>query len=140
MTDKKPFLSITPDVDDDAIAALARTKGVPELTGGADPKPRHKIVVATDGANDRQREPRRAGEGHRTELAPIDPATVPLEATPRHRISYVKAGIPDYALIELKTRALHQKVSLNHLLLTALRKDGITIHEADLIEDGRRLR
>lgn len=148
MITKKPFLSITPDVDDDAIAALARTKGVPELTPQAMPAPRRAITIPDTHANDRSAEAteQRAGHGvgQGAPVAPLPSATAQTSAepapTPRARISYVKAGIPDYALVELKTRALTEKVSLNHLLLAALRKDGITIHDADMVEDGRRIR
>jgi hypothetical protein len=142
---RKPFLSITPDVDDDAIARLARTKGVPELTSSRDAGPRRQIVVPETSANDRVSEAKgREGEGALINHIAAERVTTPeAEAagpTPRGRISYVKAGIPDYALIELKTRALTEKVSLNHLLLAALKQAGIHIRDADMIEDGRRLR
>jgi hypothetical protein len=55
-------------------------------------------------------------------------------------MSYVKACLPDYALTELKTRALQQRVSINHLLLKALDQAGIHIKPDDLVADGRRLR
>jgi hypothetical protein len=48
--------------------------------------------------------------------------------------------LPTYAWTEMKIRAAQQQTSLRHVVMTALRKDGITIHDADMIEDGRRLR
>lgn len=145
--DRKPFLAIAPDVDDEAIARLAEQKGVPVLTRAAPPRPRREIVVPDTAANDGtgdagHGEIGRAGQGGAAAHRPEDrrPEDATPAPTPRARISYVKAGIPDYALVELKTRALHEKVSLNHLLLKALKATGITVHDADLVEDGRRLR
>jgi hypothetical protein len=41
---------------------------------------------------------------------------------------------------ELKIRAAHKQTSVKHIVMTALKADGITIAEADMIEDGRRIR
>ena len=125
---KKPFLSIAADIDDSAIERMALAKGVPQLS---------QTVANRSQAMAAMSEPSRAGQG-----AQIVPAAEPeVETpTPRARISYVKAGIPDYALLELKTRAMHEKVSLNHIILSALKTAGFDIHDRDLIEDGRRLR
>ena len=124
---RKPFLSFTSDIDDSAIEAMARSKGVPALTR-PDLVPergmshRHDTTV---GDSDREL----AAE------AAVEPGT-----TPRGRMAYVKACLPDYALLELKTRAARERVSVNHILMKALTLAGIPIKPEDMIEDGRRLR
>lgn len=112
---KKPFLSIGAEVDDDAIEAIARRKGVPAMT--------------TAEVTPRASEP--GGQG-----AAITPSMEP----PRPQLSYIKAAIPDYALTDLKTRALKDEVTVNHLILKALTGLGIAIRPEHMIEDGRRLR
>jgi hypothetical protein len=141
METRKPFLSIAGDVDDDALEAVARLKGVPSLTPAlAQMTPTMPTVpaaapragaAAARGANSR------AGQGDE-----VTTSLVPSERgpTPRRCMSYVKACLPDYALTELKTRALQQRVSINHILLKALDQAGIRIKPDDLVEDGRRLR
>lgn len=109
-TERAPFAPISPDIDDDKLERLAAEKGV-----GALVKP-----VAN-----------RAGEGTRK------PST---DATPRSEMKSLNLDLPTYAWTEMKIRAAQQQTSLRHVVMTALRKDGITIHDADMIEDGRRLR
>jgi hypothetical protein len=48
--------------------------------------------------------------------------------------------LPDYAWTELKIRAAHRQTSVRHVIFSALVKDGITITDTDMIEDGRRAR
>lgn len=128
MTDqRKPFLSFASDIDDSAIEAMARSKGVPALTR---PEP----------APDRQRSSRqdRTAGGSDASFAPSP--EVDTGTTPRSRMAYVKACLPDYALLELKTRAARERVSVNHILMKALTDAGIPIRAEDMIEDGRRVR
>ncbi|MBL8884233.1 MAG: hypothetical protein JNL45_14400 [Hyphomicrobium sp.] len=126
---RKPFFSIADDVDDSALEAIARKKGVPALTQGAGPT--DKAVDPTVGKS-------RAVAREATVMPAND--TIHAGPTPRTRMYYVKACLPDYALAELKTRACAERVSVNHLLLKALTLSGIAIKAEDLIEDGRRLR
>ncbi len=111
---KKPFLSIAAEVDDDAIEAIARRKGVPAMTT----------------AEVTPRAPEPGGQG----AAPV------AERAPRPQLSYIKAAIPDYALTDLKTLALQDEVTVNHLSLKARTGLGITIRPEHMVEDGRRLR
>ena len=48
--------------------------------------------------------------------------------------------LPAYVWTELKIRAAQRQTSLKHVVMSALVKDGVTILEADMIEDGRRIR
>jgi hypothetical protein len=52
----------------------------------------------------------------------------------------VNVELPDYVWIELKMRAAREMVSVQHVMMTALKGHGIVINEADMVEDGRRLR
>ncbi|MDX2287258.1 MAG: hypothetical protein NW217_00335 [Hyphomicrobiaceae bacterium] len=108
-------MSIAADVDDSALEAMARTKGVPAMV-------------------DARALPRE----HREEQG-RGPLAEP-EGAVRPRLSYIKAAIPDYALTELKTRALKDDVTVNHLILKALSRMGIAILPEHMVEDGRRLR
>ncbi|MGD9786045.1 MAG: hypothetical protein AB7E80_15665 [Hyphomicrobiaceae bacterium] len=116
-TERAPFAPISPDIDDDRLERLAADKGV-----GALVKP-----VAN-----------RAGEGT-ARTAETRPAPSP-DATPRSDMKSLNLELPAYVWTELKIRAAQQQTSLKHVVMTALLKDGVTIKDADMIEDGRRLR
>jgi len=117
-TERAPFAPITPDIDDDKLERLAAEKGV-----GALVKP-----VAN-----------RAGEGPRKPAASARPVPSP-DATPRSEMKSLNLELPAYVWTELKIRAAQQQSSLKHVVMSALVKDGVTIKDADMIEDGRRLR
>ena len=130
---RKPFQSIAPDIDDAALEAVARAKGVPSLLRsepGTPPRATEAIAQAGSPPD---------GQGA-SRLADETDETIAIGPTPRNRMAYVKACLPDYALVELKTRAVIERVSVNHILLKALCRAGIDIKPDDLIEDGRRLR
>ena len=67
-------------------------------------------------------------------------AAEPAQSTPRSRMKGLKIELPDYVWIALKKRAAEEMVSLRHVIMTALRAQGISINQADMVEDGRRLR
>jgi hypothetical protein len=117
-TERAPFAPITPDIDDDKLERLAAEKGV-----GALVKP-----VAN-----------RAGEGARKPAENARPVPSP-DATPRSEMKSLNLELPAYVWTELKIRAAQQQSSLKHVVMSALVKDGVTIKDADMIEDGRRLR
>lgn len=48
--------------------------------------------------------------------------------------------VPDYVWVALKSRAAQNFTSVRYHILKLLTQDGIEIAEADLVEDGRRLR
>ena len=48
--------------------------------------------------------------------------------------------VPDYAWIAIKMRAAQQMVSARHIIMEALRAQGIDIKDVDMVEDGQRLR
>ena len=52
----------------------------------------------------------------------------------------VNVEVPDYAWIAIKMRAAQEMSWVRHVMMTALKSQGIEIRDADMIEDGRRLR
>lgn len=117
---RPPFVSLDPDLDDQKLETLAHKKGVGILQR---PAPQRE-----QGAN-----------AASPALAPA-PEQPRSGATPRARMKPLNVELPDYVWTELKIRAAHRQTSVRHVVLSALVKDGITIADADLIEDGRRSR
>jgi plasmid stability protein len=120
---RAPFLPVTSDIGDDQLERLAKEKGVGSLV---------KPTANTNGA----------GEGA---PMPPDPTVVDDEAptsaaTPRSRMKTVNLELPDYVWTDLKIRAAHKQTSVRHIVMTALQGEGVTIHDADMVEDGRRMR
>lgn len=117
---RAPFLPVTNDIDDDKLEKLAADKGVGSL-----------VKPLVNGA----------GEG--TRAAPAKPKAekaADAGGTPRSEMKSLNLELPGYVWTELKIRAAQRQTSLKHVVMTALIGDGITIEEADMIEDGRRLR
>ena len=61
-------------------------------------------------------------------------------ATPRSEMKSLNLELPAYVWTELKIRAAQRQTSLKHVVMSALVKDGVTIQDVDMIEDGRRIR
>ncbi|MET4724851.1 hypothetical protein ABIF63_008957 [Bradyrhizobium japonicum] len=121
-TNRPPFRPLDPDVTDEHLENLAREKGVGTLQKPEAPREQGpKIVV----------------QAPATAAVPEPPAK---GATPRSRMKPINIEAPDYLQVELKVRAAHRQTSVRHVILSALVKDGFTIAEADMIEDGRRAR
>ena len=62
------------------------------------------------------------------------------KATPRNRLKTINIELPDYIWTELKIRAAKQQTTVKHVILKCIRANGITVNDADMIPDGRRLR
>ena len=126
---RAPFQSVIADVDDDRLERLAEEKGVGALV---------------------KSKPDRAGEGAPPRISlPVSNAKAPtlaevedsaIAATPRSAMKSVNIELPLSVWTELKIRAARQQTSVRHIIMTLLRNDGIEINDADMIEDGRRLR
>lgn len=129
MTDRrKAFAPITDDIDS-RIEAMARAKGVPSLTT-PDAVPLPESMPASN-----------YGAGRPSYLAPLpEVAVAPPSTPPKTKVTSVKSFVPDYAYLEIKLRAAHERVSVNHIVLKALDAAGFHIKPEDMIEDGRRLR
>lgn len=116
-----PFLPVSADIDDEALESLARDKGVGALVK---PERAQRVAIEPPG------------------LRPSEAVASPGVAapTPRHRMKPINIELPDYAWTELKIRAARAQVSVRHIIMTALKQQGIPIADIDLVEDGRRLR
>lgn len=119
---RAPFMPVTPDLDDE-LERLAANKGVATMVKPDLPEP---PAI------------KRQGEGA-VVPAKAEPATKP-GATPRERMKAVNLELPDYVWTDLKIRAAHAQTSVRHIIMKALKANGIMIAEADMVEDGRRLR
>jgi len=128
MSDKKQnrpdFQSVEIDEIDSRLEQKALEKGIPTLVtpkageGQAFNQP-------VDESRDQRQKPRKPSRA---------------QATPRARMRSLNIELPDYAWVELKTKAARQMVSVRHLIMSALIETGIEIKDEDMIEDGRRLR
>ena len=67
--------------------------------------------------------------------------TQKLEATePAPDMKPLNTEVPGYTWTSLKIRAAQEMTSVRYIVLSALRDAGIDVRDADLVEDGRRLR
>ena len=129
MTSPRPrpaFQSVELDPIDARLEAKAAAKGIPTLVS-----PRPEPVAEPEAALAMPRVPpgRKAHRAGETQAA-----------TPRARMMALNIEVPDYVWIALKTRAAQELGSVRHFTLKAYRAQGIEIRDADMIEDGRRLR
>jgi hypothetical protein len=120
------FLSVELDPIDARLDAKAAEKGIPTLVSPRIEETAPAGIPAA--AASAALAPRKQGRG---------PST---EATPRSRMRGLKIELPDYVWVELKKQAAEEMVSLRHVIMKALRAKGIPINDADMVEDGRRLR
>lgn len=115
--ERKPFMPVSNDVDDDRLEQLAREKGVGKL----------ETPVRTDS---------RAGEGsglvHAAELR-LEPEAPPSGATPRSAMHKINFEAPDYLSTELKIDAARKQTSVRHVIMMALKEAGFTIKDIDMI-------
>jgi hypothetical protein len=118
--ERKPFMPVSNDVDDDRLEQLAREKGVGKMETPMRPECRGGEVPPT--APEPDSELRNSG------------------ATPRSKMQKVNFEAPDYLSTELKIDAAEKNTSVRHVIMLALKKAGFTIMDIDMIEDGRRLR
>lgn len=110
-------------------AFQAVEKGIPTLVV---PKP--EAAEPTPVTNEQSAAPKPAA------TKPRGRAGGSVQTTPRGRMKTLNVEVPDYAWIEIKMRAAQQMVSVRHVIMSALKSDGIAINDADMIEYGRRLR
>ena len=116
---RKPFMPISND-DDDELERLARLKGV------------GKFETPGSSLN-------RAGEGGSPQeaLLPTPPTAAPFASIDVCKINF---EAPGYLGTALKIQAAQLRTSVRHVILKALKEAGFEVRDADMIEDGRRLR
>lgn len=113
---RKPFRALDVEIDDSRLERLAEQKGVATMV-----KPGSEAGEETKAA----RKPK------------VDPESLP---TPAAQMKNFSIEIPDYVWKELKVRAAHRGVTIKHVIMESLRREGFEIRKADMIEDGRRNR
>lgn len=128
-TRRAPFMPVTPDIDDEQLERLAQGKGVGTLVTTKPAEPR-----AGEGAP----VPSPAAASMPTKIEKPE-AAVPTP-TPRADMKSVNLELPLYLWTDLKIRAAQSQTSLRHVIMKALKAEGFTIADIDMIEDGRRLR
>ena len=143
---RKPFLSITPEVDDEAIEAIAARKGIrtlqpttPRAASGAGVGPASPAIQSAQAAvSARPAVAEQGANATAPEIEPAAPEETQIGRTARCNLHYARVGVPDYAMLELRTRSARGEGTVNYILLKALNDYGIVIKPEDLIEDGRR--
>ena len=129
MTDSKKtrpaFQPITIDPIDERLEARAAQRGVPTLVS---PELGERSTAARA-----KPEPQPLAE------APIV-TSPPAQPTPRlhGRRKAINLQVPDYVWRELKRISADRMTTVRHVIMTALRAQGVHINEVDMIEDGRR--
>ena len=77
-----------------------------------------------------------ANDAERSEAPPRQ--SPKAKATPRTRWGRATVELPEYLIEAMKLEAVKAKSSVRHIVMTALRKEGYKINDADMIEDGRK--
>ena len=120
------FQSVELDPIDLRLEAKAVEMGIPTLVSHKAEMSDAELAAPTPPPKPALRKPSRAGAS--------------TQSTPRARMKTLNIEVPDYAWIAIKMRAAQEMVSVRHIMMSALKADGIEIKGVDMIEDGRRLR
>jgi hypothetical protein len=138
MKPRTPFQPLDDDLDSQ-LESLAREKGVSTLV---------KPVQGEQEARGGETLPAPASSAS-TLAAPAvtSPgiAAIPLdasfdEAPARTPMKTLNVELPDYVWTALKIRAAERKTSVRHVIMDALRRDGIAINDIDMIDASQRTR
>lgn len=128
---RAPFLPVSSDIDDDRLERLAEEKGVGSMV---------KTTANKNRVGEGASVPAQAELPAPVAVSPPASATQTAGATPRNRMKTVNLELPDYVWTELKIRSAHKQTSVRHIIMAALKAEGFTIAELDMVEDGRRVR
>lgn len=123
----------SPGAEEGASHAPARYDAA---SGAESPEPKPQKPVSRKVTPTRQRTPQAAKSADRS----MRRTSPDAEPTPRARMIPLNVEVPDYVWVALKSRAAENFTSVRYHILKLLSESGIAIAEADLIEDGRRLR
>lgn len=107
-----------------------------DLTGVESNEPNPQKALSRKMSRARQRTPQATKPAERS----VRRTSPDAEPTPRARMIPLNVEVPDYVWVALKSRAAENFTSVRYHILKLLADNGIAIAEADLIEDGRRLR
>ena len=158
MSSKPAFPPLDIDAFDARLDQRAAAKGIPTLqTPRSDDTPVRLPAAKAVSPNDEPDNPLADLAGERTDISdatvkaprrmraeahvPSDRLQVPAaEVAVKTRMRPLNVDIPDYLWLELKIRSAQKNVCVRNLVLSALKRAGFTIADADMAEDGRRLR
>lgn len=125
-TQRKPFFQIDEDELDNAADRIALAKNIPTLKPPVAPPAKVPSAPIE---------------------APKEEAAVAQSMPPQINAGFTQVRIrcpnrvsDQLVLEQQRLRTAGQRVTLNFLILKALQKAGYRVEEADLVEDGRRLR
>ncbi|AXK81533.1 hypothetical protein DW352_14030 [Pseudolabrys taiwanensis] len=138
MKQRTPFQPLDDDLDT-RIETLAREKGVSTLV---------RPAQGEQGARASETLPApasAAGTPATPLIASPAIAAAPFdvlfdEAPARTPMKTLNVELPDYVWTALKIRAAERKTSVRHVIMDALRRDGIAINEIDMIDASQRTR
>jgi len=137
---RKAFLPIADNDLDDAAERVAQAKNIPTLTPPMRKREEAGAAVRENGA---QASPPDAAPSAGT----ADGQTKSHGAHKGHRVGFtqIRVRCPEHVSDQLvleqqRLRREGKRVTLNYLILCALQKAGYGVEEAELVEDGRRLR
>lgn len=138
MKQRTPFQPLDEDLDT-KIETLAREKGVSTLV-----KPAQGEQGPRGSATPNVSAPV-AGSHAAPVIASPSIAAMPSdvmfdEAPARTPMKTLNVELPDYVWTALKIRAAERKTSVRHVIMDALRRDGIAINEIDMIDASQRTR
>lgn len=124
----------SPGVEEGVPGSVPVRSDVVAAVESAEPKPQK--TASRKMSPTRQRMP----QGMKPAERSVRRASPDAEPTPRARMIPLNVEVPDYVWVALKSRAAENFTSVRYHILKLLAENGIAIAEADLIEDGRRLR
>jgi len=138
MKQRTPFQPLDEDLDT-KIETLAREKGVHTLVkpaqGEQGPRASETLPAPASAASTLA-----APAVMSPAIAPVPPDVMFDEAPARTPMKTLNVELPDYVWTALKIRAAERKTSVRHVIMDALRRDGIAINEIDMVDASQRTR
>lgn len=123
------FQSVELDPIDLRLEAKAVEKGIPTLVTQRPEAAEQLQSTSVEPQQPKPPSPRKASRGGAS-----------TKATRREDMKPLNTEVPGYTWTSLKIRAAQEMTSVRYIVLSALRDAGIDVRDADLVEDGRRLR
>ena len=96
------------------------------------------MPLALTEATDEQIEAFAARKGMPTLLRPAPEPVKPVVQAEVKQLRRISLNLPEYVARQLQNRAFENRCTVRHMIMASLKKDGIDIEDADMIEDGRR--
>lgn len=110
--ERKAFMAIDADIDDSKLEQLAAAKGVGAMMPPAE----------TSASQPAARKSADSGP----------------KPSPRSTMKRLGLELPPYAWTDIRIKAAERGWTVRYFVMQALKQQGVTIHDVDMIEDGRR--